>query len=72
MPIFCVTTKVRKHTCGVIVEPGMSVNVVTSGMSNPVIASPNAVNDAFLRVYGIDIRRAGCLSMSCLDVERIG
>ena len=30
------------------------------------------VVDAFYRIYGIDIKKAGCLNMVELDVERIG
>lgn len=31
-----------------------------------------AVADAFMRIYGIDIRKAGALNMVYLDVQRIG
>lgn len=41
-------------------------------MSNPVLSNGGQpVVDAFMRIYGIDIRRAGVLNMSYLDVERI-
>lgn len=36
MPIFRVTTKVRKQTNGIMIEPGMSVQVVTNSFNNPV------------------------------------
>jgi len=51
----------------------MSVNVVSQSMSNPVITNGGQpVADAFMRIYGIDIKKAGALSMAYLDVQRIG
>jgi hypothetical protein len=47
----------------------MSVNVVTNSFSNPVTTNGGQlVVDAFMRIYGIDIKKAGCLSMVYLDV----
>ena len=41
-------------------------------MSNPVLTNGGQpVVDAFMRIYGIDIRKAGALNMSYLNVERI-
>lgn len=71
--MFQITTKHRKQTNGVRIEPGMTVQVVTQSMSNPVITNGGQiVVDAFLRVYGIDIKKAGCLNMVDLNVDRIG
>ena len=73
MPIFRVTVKNSKNTNGVRIERGMSVDVVTNSMSNPVTTNGGQpVVDAFMRIYGIDIRKAGALNMVYLDVERIG
>lgn len=73
MPLFQVTVKSAKNSNGIRLERGMSVQVVTQSMSNPVITNGGqAVADAFMRIYGIDIRRAGALNMVNLDVERIG
>lgn len=72
MPIFRVTTKSRKQTNGTLIEPGMSVQVVTKSFNNPVCTNGGQeVVDAFLRMYGVDIRQAGCLSTAWLDVERV-
>ena len=58
---------------GIIIEPGMSVEVVTQSFSNPVSNNGGqAVADAFMRIYGIDIKKAGCLSMAYLNVDRVG
>ena len=73
MPLFRVTVKNSKNTNGVRIERGMSVDVVTNSMSNPVTTNGGQlVVDAFMRIYGIDIRKAGALSMAWLDCERIG
>ena len=51
----------------------MTVDVVTNTFSNLVITNGGQlVVDAFMRVYGIDIKRAGALSTVYLDVQRIG
>ena len=72
MPRFLITTKRMANTNGIRIEPGMSVEVVTQSMSNPVLTNGGQpVADAFMRIYGIDIRRAGALNMAYLDVERI-
>lgn len=71
MARFIITTKHIKNTNGIRIEPGMSVQVVTQSMSNPVTTNGGqAVIDAFMRIYGIDIKKAGCLNMVELDVEQ--
>ena len=61
-----------KNTNGIRIEPGMSVEVVTQSMSNPVLSNGGQpVVDAFMRIYGINIRKAGALNMTYLNVERI-
>ena len=71
--LYRVTVKNSKITSGIRIERGMSVDVVTNSMSNPVTTNGGQpVVDAFMRIYGIDIRKAGALSMAWVDVERIG
>ena len=73
MPLFRVTVKQMKLTSGIRIEPGMSVDVVTNSMSNPLTTNGGqAVADAFMRVYGIDMKRIGALSTVYLDVVRVG
>ena len=68
-----ITVKSPKYTNGVRIERGMSVDVVTNSLSDPVSTNGGqAVADAFMRIYGIDIHKAGALSRAWLDVERIG
>ena len=71
--IYKITVKTSKNSNGIRIERGMSVDVVTNNITNPVTTNGGqAVADAFMRIYGIDIRKAGALSMAYLDVQRIG
>jgi hypothetical protein len=71
--IYKITVKNSKNSNGIRVERGMSVEVVTNTITNPVTTNGGqAVADAFMRIYGIDIRKAGALNMVYLDVQRIG
>lgn len=73
MPRFRITTKRVSQMNGIRIDPGMSVEVQTNGFSNPLLINGGQpVADAFMRIYGIDIRRAGIMSQAYLDVERIG
>ena len=71
--VYRVTVKNSKNTNGIRIDRGMSVDVVTNNITNPVTTNGGqAVADAFMRIYGIDIRRAGVLNMVYLDVQKIG
>lgn len=73
MPLFRVTVKQSKLSSGIRIERGMSVDVVTNSMSNPLTTNGGqSVADAFMRIYGVDMRRLNALSTVYLDVERIG
>lgn len=72
MALFQITTKHLKNTNGIRIEPGMTVQVVSQSMSNPVSTNGGQlVIDAFMRIYGIDIKKAGCLNTVDLKVEQI-
>ena len=72
MARFIITTKHTRSSNGIRIEPGMQVEVVTQSMSNPVSTNGGkAVIDAFYRIYGIDIKKAGCLNMVELDVRQV-
>lgn len=71
MAKFRITTRHVKNVNGIRIEPGMSVEVVTQSMSNPVTTNGGQpVIDAFMRIYGIDIKKAGCLNMVEMVVEQ--
>lgn len=73
MAMFQITTKNRKQCNGIRIEPGMTVQVVSQSMSNPVTTNGGQpVIDAFYRIYGIDIKKAGALNTVDLEVVRIG
>ena len=73
MPKFIVTTKRTSQFNGIRIEPGMQVEVVTNTFFNPLLVNGGQpIVDAFMRIYGIDIRKAGIMSQSFLDVRKIG
>lgn len=73
MPRFRITTKSRTQFNGIRIEPGMSVEVITSSYINPLTMNGGQpVVDAFMRIYGIDIKKAGVCSPVYLDVKQIG
>ena len=72
MAKYRITTKHLRTTNGIRIEPGMSVEVITSAVDNPVVNNGGTlVQQAFLRIYGVDIKKAGCLNMGELSVEEI-
>ena len=72
MARFRITTKMMKNSNEVRIEPGMTVEVVTQSMNNPLLTNGGqTVADAFMRIYGIDIKKAGALNMGYLQIERI-
>ena len=73
MPLFRITVKSRVNTNGIRLEPGMSVDVVSQSFSDPVHTNGGqSVADAFMRIYGVDIKKAGALNGVYLKVDRIG
>ncbi len=73
MPLFRVTVKQPRQTNGERIERGMQVEVVTNSMSNPLtVNGGQAIADAFMRIYGVDMKRLGALSTVYLDVVRVG
>lgn len=73
MPLYRVTVKQMKVANGLRIEKGMTADVVTNSISNPVVTNGGQlVNDAFMRLYGIDLKKLGALNMVYLDVNRVG
>lgn len=73
MPLFRVTVKQMKWANGLRIEKGMSVDVSTASMGNPLLTDGGrVVADAFMRLYGVDLKKLGALSSVYLDVQRIG
>lgn len=73
MPLFRITVKSTRNSNGIRLERGMSVDVVSNSFSNPITTNGGqCVADAFMRIYGVDIKKAGALNMVMLNVDRIG
>lgn len=74
MPGFLIiTTKSRTQFNGIRIEPGRPVEVITSSFTNPLTMNGGQpVIDAFMRIYGVDIKKAGICSPMYLDVKQIG
>ena len=72
MALYRIRVKQPKISNGIRIERGMAVEVVTNSISNPVVTNGGQqVADAFMRIYGIDMKKLGALNMIYLDVERI-
>ena len=73
MPLYRVTVKQMKVSGGQRIEKGMSVDVVTNSIQNPLCSSSekHKVADAFMRIYGIDMDKIGALNMIYLDAKRV-
>lgn len=73
MALFRATVKQMKVSNGIRIEKGMSVDIVTNSVMNPLFTNGGQeVAAAFYRIYGIDMKKLGALSSVYLDVERIG
>ncbi|MBR4266547.1 MAG: hypothetical protein IKQ46_10890 [Bacteroidales bacterium] len=56
-----------------VLEPGMSVQVFSFNIGDPLLIDyGNLVNNAFLRIYGIDLKQANALNGLVLESKRIG
>lgn len=72
MPLFKVTVKSLKISPIARIEPGMSVEIASTSFVNPILANRGQeVQDAFMRIYGIDLRRLGALNQAYLTCIRI-
>ena len=73
MPLYRISIKQNIRTNGVVLEKGMSVQIPTATATNPVtVNGGQSVADAFMRLYGVDIKKAGAISSGYLEVEKIG
>ena len=71
MALYKITTKRNFVNGNLLIEQGMSVQV-SSFAANPLYYNDgNDVNNAFKRVYGIDLKPQGLLSNTFLEVEKI-
>jgi len=72
MSLFKATIKRSATANGIRLEKGMSVEVVSKFTTNPLNTNGgHEVSDAFLRKFGIDIRKANAVSSSYIDMVKI-
>ena len=72
MAMFQIFTKNHKQVNGIRIDQEKTVQVVSQYMSNPITTNRGQpVIDAFYLRYGIGIKKAGCLNMADLKVNRI-
>ena len=72
MSLFKATIKRSATTNGIRLEKGMTVEVVSKFTTNPLNTNGgHEVSDAFLRKFGIDIRKANAVSSSYIDMLKI-
>ena len=65
MPSFTLTTKIPFAANGEIIQPGLSVQISTP-FPNP-FNDVEKINQAFIRVHGIDLKAGGQLGSPFLD-----
>lgn len=71
MALFLITVKQNHYANGIELEKGMTVEL-SSNYSNPVTTNGgHKVQDAFMRNYGLDIKKNNGLSTVYLDVKKI-
>lgn len=57
MALYQITVKKQWRSAGQLIEPGMSVQVATDILADPLLINGGQlVQDAFMRVYGVDLR----------------
>ena len=72
MALFRITVNKKVRTNGIILDPGMQVEVATQSYNDPIHTNGGqVVADAFMRIYGVDIKKAGALNGIYLKVKRI-
>ena len=72
MALFRATVKSTRTTNGVHLEKGMSVDFPSTYGSPMGTNGGKEVIDAFMRKYGVDIKKAGALSSSYIEVVKVG
>jgi len=76
MSLWRISVKHSRSVNGVRLEKGMFVDMVTPiTMSNPLNCNPNEnkpkINNLFISKYGIDLLKAGLISLTNLQAEKI-
>ena len=71
MALYKITTKRKFVNGNLLIDKGMTVKI-SSFAANPLYYNEgNDVNNAFKRIYGIDLKPHGLLSNTFLEVKKI-
>lgn len=70
MALFRATAKMNHSANGIRIEKGMSVEFACQPGS-PFSNGGKEINEAFIRKYGLDIKKGAVLSSSYLEVVKI-
>lgn len=71
--LYQVTVKKQWFSAGQVIEPGMSVQVSSMMIADPILINGGQlVRDAFLRIYGVDLQQINALNGLILESKRIG
>ena len=71
MALYKVRTKRRKCCNGINIEAGMEVQVVTPLNNTVYVNNWQYVEDAFMRVFGISLRKVNCLNVNDLEITKL-
>ncbi len=72
MALFRATVKYTRITNGVRLEKGMSVDFPSSYGSPLSTNGGKEVIEAFMRHYGVDLKKANAVNSSLIEVVKIG
>lgn len=73
MPVYRVTVTRSLMISGTRLEKGMTVDVVTNYLTNPLTTgNGQAVIDAFARLYSIDLRQGWLSFKGAMQVTKVG
>lgn len=71
MSLYRVKTKRRKSCNGVNIELGMEAQVVTPVNQTVQVNNWQYVEDAFMRIFGISLRKANSLNLGDLEITKL-
>lgn len=72
MALFRITVTRRKNTEGMLIEPGMNVEMA-SFVNNPItnVQECKKVNQLFMNNFEVNLEKMGALNSSCLQVDKV-
>uniref|UniRef100_A0AB33J7W4 Uncharacterized protein n=1 Tax=Prevotella sp. GTC17259 TaxID=3236795 RepID=A0AB33J7W4_9BACT len=72
MALLKITVKMPMRAAGMVIEPGMSVQLATM-IPNPVshLQEREKVNNLFISNFGVDLKKMGALNVAYLKTEKV-